>query len=200
MSYRQQLSSSFQKKKIRKNSDLREIIAKGHSTEEFRVAVNGVRDRYLRYHSGEESFPEPEELKMFNLKHPPWLCQPYVRPPPEVYLEKMRKIAEEERKERAEAKVDDNKRSGSDPDREEDIQMSKSKRKKLEKKEQKERWKLLNQQKTEYQSCSAESCNNPCSQKCPFLLCRKCCRDKATREPIICEVTRYVINDNDFTD
>ena len=129
------------------------------------MAVNGVRDRYLRYHSGEESFPEPEELKMFNLKHPPWLCQPYVRPPPEVYLEKMRKIAEEERKERAEAKVDDNKRSGSDPDREEDIQMSKSKRKKLEKKEQKERWKLLNQQKTEYQSCSAESCNNPCSQK-----------------------------------
>merc|ERR1719192_2428812 len=99
----------------------------------------------------------------------------------------MRKIAEEERKERAESKVDDNKRS-SENDKEEDIQMSKSKRKKLEKKEQKERWKLLNQQKTEYQSCSAEGCNNPCSQKCAFLLCRKCCRDKATREPVVCEV------------
>ena len=156
------------------------------------MAVNGVRDRYLRYHSQEESFPEPEELKMFNLKHPPWLCQPYVRPPPEVYLEKMRKIAEEERKERAESKVEDNKRS-SENDKEEDIQMSKSKRKKLEKKEQKERWKLLNQQKTEYQSCSADACNNPCSQKCAFLLCRKCCRDKATREPIICEVITMII-------
>ena len=171
---------------------MREIIAKGHSTEEFRVAVNGVRDRYLRYHRQEESFPEPEELKMFNLKHPPWLCQPYVRPPPEVYLEKMRKIAEEERKERAESKVDDNKRS-SENDKEEDIQMSKSKRKKLEKKEQKERWKLLNQQKTEYQSCSAEGCNNPCSQKCAFLLCRKCCRDKAIREPVVCEVITTII-------
>ena len=31
--------------------------------------------------------------------------QPYVRPPPEVYLEKMKKIADEERRERAEQKL-----------------------------------------------------------------------------------------------
>merc|ERR1719213_1371379 len=104
----------------------------------------------------------------------------------------MRKIAEDERRERAESKVDDNKRAGSETDKEEEIKMSKSKRKKLEKKEQKDRWKLLNQQKTEYQSCSAEACNNPCSQKCAFLLCRKCCREKATRESIICEVHKVI--------
>lgn len=149
--------------------------------------MTGVRERYMRYHQMEETFILPEELKIFNLNHPPWICQPYVRPPPEVYLEKMRKIAEEERRERAENKLEDNKRSSSENDKEE-TQMSKSKRKKLEKKEQKERWKLLNQQKTEYQSCSAAGCNNPCSQKFPFLLCRKCCREKSTKEPLICEV------------
>merc|ERR1712043_58833 len=80
-----------------------------------------------------------------------------------------------------------NKRSASENDKEE-IPLSKSKRKKLEKKEQKERWKMMNQEKAEYQSCDSAGCNNPCSQKCPLQLCRKCCRDKATTEPIICEV------------
>jgi len=172
---------------IRGNSDLREIIAKGHSIEEFRTAVNGVKERYLKYHLNEETFIEPEELKMFNLKHPPWRCQPYVRPPPEVYLEKMRKIAEEERKGRAESKLEENKRSVSENEKE-DLPLSKSKRKKLEKKEQKEKWKILNQQKTDYQSCHSPDCNNPCSQKCAKLLCRKCCREKAKTEPLVCEV------------
>ena len=101
--------------------------------DEFRTAVEGVKERYLKFHLNEEPFELPEELKMFNLKHPPWVCQPYVRPPPEVYLEKMRKIAEEERKERAENKLEENKRSVSENENENDeTQLSKSKRKKLE--------------------------------------------------------------------
>lgn len=165
------------------------MIAKGHSVEEFRAAVEGVRERYLNFHLNEEPFELPEELKMFNLKHPPWVCQPYVRPPPEVYLEKMRKIAEEERKERAENKLEENKRSVSENENEQDdTKMSKSKRKKLEKKEQKDRWKKMNQEKTDYQSCDSADCNNPCSQKCEARLCRRCCREKATKEPVVCEV------------
>ena len=86
----------------------------------------------------EEDYVEPEELKIFNLNHPPWICQPYVRPPPDVYLEKMRKIAEEEKREREEQTKDkcdtndENKRSVEEEN--EEVTMSKTKRKKMEKK------------------------------------------------------------------
>ena len=120
----------------RKNADLREIVAKGANLEDFRRAVVGLRERYLPFHTGDSEFELPEELEIFNLDHPPWICQPYVRPAPEVYLEKMRKIAEEEKKEREEQKkavpLDENKRSAED-DKGEPV-LSKTKRKKLERK------------------------------------------------------------------
>ena len=176
----------------RTNSDLREIIAKGQSVEEFRQAVVVLRERYFKFHDGKETFVMPEELEMFNLAHPPWICQPYVRPPPDVYLEKMRRLASEERKERAEG--DENKR-GADNESDEAQTMSKTKRKKMEKKAQKDKWKTLNQMKIDYQSCSAEDCNNPCSKKCESLLCKRCCKTKSETQIMICEAHKiYVRN------
>ena len=173
---------------------MREIIAKGQSVEEFRRAIVGIRERFLKFHNGDEKFVLPGELEIFQLDHPPWICQPYVRPPPEVYLEKMRKIAAEERKEREELDREtlgeENKRSAED---EKDQVLSKTKRKKLEKKAQKDKWKCLNQMKTDYQSCSAEDCNNPCSKKCESLLCRKCCKTKSETEILICEAHKIYV-------
>ena len=144
-------------------------------------------------------FEQPEELTIFNLQHPPWICQPYVRPPPDVYLEKMRKLAEEERKEREEVGKDgvgeskrsvdlDDNQTGEEP-------LSKSKRKKLEKKAQKDKWKAINQEKIEYQSCDSEDCNNPCSKKCSLQLCRKCCKTKSENEPLICEAHKIFVRE-----
>lgn len=179
---------------IRTNADLREIIAKGQSVEEFRRAVVALRERYLKFHNGEEKFVLPEELQMFNLAYSPWICQPYVRPPPDVYLEKMRKLAAEERKEREEFEVvgEENKRSAEN-ENEEGQPMSKTKRKKMEKKAQKDRWKTMNQMKTDYQSCSAEDCNNPCSKKCESLLCRRCCKTKSETQILICEAHKIYV-------
>ena len=151
-----------------------------------------LRERYLKFHNREEEFVIPEELKMFNLAHPAWICQPYVRPPPDVYLEKMRKLAAEERKEREEIEGEENKRSAEN-DCEEGQPMSKTKRKKMEKKAQKDRWKTMNQMKTDYQSCSAEDCNNPCSKKCESLLCKRCCKTKSETQILICEAHKIYV-------
>ena len=178
---------------IRSNADLREMIAKGHSLEDFRKSVDGVHERYISYFNGESVFEPPEELEIFKLDHPVWICQPYVRPPPDVYLEKMRKIAAEEKKER-EASTEDTKRSVEDDStNSEEGPISKSKRKKLEKKAQKDKWKAINQEKIDYQACDSDSCNNPCSKKCSFLLCRRCCKTKSENEPVICEAHKIYV-------
>ena len=75
---------------IKTNFHIRDMFAKGQSFEEFRHASEMIRDIYLPfYEKGHESWQNPEELKAFNLKYPPYLCQPYVRPPPEEHLKKM---------------------------------------------------------------------------------------------------------------
>ena len=186
---------------FRKNADLREIIAKGQSIEDFRTSVIGLRDRFIQFHKKEAEYIEPEELKIFNLNHPPWICQPYVRPPPEVYLEKMRKIAAEEKREREEQNKsegdnnEENKRSAEEEN--DDAPMSKTKRKKMEKKAQKDKWKAINQMKIDYQACNIESCNNPCSKKCPYLICRQCCKKKSEQEIVVCDAHKIYVRSLD---
>jgi len=180
---------------IRTNFDLREVIAKSHSLEEFESAVNEVRDRYIQYQEGVKEFIELEELDIFNLKFPPWICQPYVRPPPDVYLEKMRKLAEKERKEREEmgkcGESGENKRSV-EGDGEEVVLLSKKKQKKLERNPRK----AFSKGRENTLMCCELACNNPCSLKCSSLMCRRCCKAKAFKESLNCEGHRVFIGSN----
>jgi len=177
---------------VRSNFDLREIIAKSHSLEEFRTAVEKVRDRYIMYQeTGDIIFKEAEELELFQLKYPVWICQPYVRPPPDVYLEKMRKLAEEERRAREEMVKGEgeNKRC---VEGEETGQMSKRKQKKLERNPRK----AFSKGRENAALCCGESCKNPCSLKCVQERCRKCCKERAFTENMDCEGHRVFIKSN----
>ena len=73
---------------IQTNFDIRERIGKSHSFEEFRDCVLLLKERsdtnlghtmvlpslitsffrFLKYHTGEETFETPEEIQIFNLK------------------------------------------------------------------------------------------------------------------------------------
>ena len=72
---------------IKTNSHIREIFAKGQTFEEFRMASEMIKEIYLPYYEKDhDSWQNPEELNIFNLKYPPYICQPYVRPSPEEHL------------------------------------------------------------------------------------------------------------------
>ena len=77
------------------------FIIEGQSFEEFRRGSNMIKDLYLSiYQQGHEAWQSPEELKVFNLKYPPYICQPYVRPSPEEHLKKMESINDKQKEER----------------------------------------------------------------------------------------------------
>ena len=43
----------------------------------------------MSYINNESIWTEPPEICKFNLRYPPWLCQPYVRPPIQEHLDKL---------------------------------------------------------------------------------------------------------------
>jgi tRNA-dihydrouridine synthase 1 len=130
---------------------------------------------------GEAEWVEPEELKVFKLKLPAWLCQPYVRPTPEEHLRKQEEYKERDRRlETAKREMveeeEDKKVEGS---------LSKKKLKKLEK----------NSMKALSRAAAArdgmKTCpqcqKNPASNKCSYCLCRACCKPKCYAEELDCE-------------
>jgi tRNA-dihydrouridine synthase 1 len=112
------------------------------------------------YLDGKKTFEMPEELSHYTLIHPPWICQPYVRPPPEVYVKKMEECAA----------VEGLKRQLSEPVTSSNG-LSKKKQKKLER----------NPNKKFLPSCSGNNkicvlCKvNPGGLKCEYDLCKSKC-------------------------
>eukprot|EP00095_Tigriopus_kingsejongensis_P002930 maker-scaffold1588_size34843-snap-gene-0.15 protein:Tk02930 transcript:maker-scaffold1588_size34843-snap-gene-0.15-mRNA-1 annotation:"GF22874" len=156
---------------IKDNFDVRQIIAKGSSLGEFREAVITLKDKYLPYHTGEKAWECPEELQVFKLSFHPWLCQPYVRPPPEEHLKKMKEIEE-----RAEVP----KRPPSLVLDQDGNPISRKKQKKM------ERNPFKNFTHAREQCVLCQSCHNPAGTKCGYGLCRKCCREKCFVEDLDC--------------
>ena len=157
---------------IKTNFPIRDIIAKGQSFEEFRSAVNQIKSVYLPFYLNEKTWVSSNvpELEVFKLKHPPWICQPYVRPPPEEHLRKLEEIKERQ-------KVNEERKRSPSCDQN---GMSKRKLKKLERNPHK---KFSNARE---HSILCQNCPNPCGTKCDRKLCKKCCRTKCYKEELDC--------------
>ena len=155
---------------MKSNFDVRQIIARTSSLDDFKKAVSLLKQRLVCYHTGETAWTEPEELKVFNLKLPPWLCQPYVRPPPEEAIRKMNEIKAREKEALAKRALEETEEGG----------LSKRKLKKLEKNPNRK----FPHARENCKLC--KTCPNPAGMKCESGLCKKCCRSKCYNEELDC--------------
>lgn len=73
------------------NKDVRFELANKSTLEDFRKVATVIRDRYKPFHDGIEVWKEGY-CDHYDLSLPPWLCKPYVRPPPEEYFKKMTEL------------------------------------------------------------------------------------------------------------
>lgn len=78
------------------NSTIRSDLATAQNLEDFIKIVECLKNKYLPFHNGEqlysqeiEGIKETDEINDYNLKLPPWICQPYVRIPPSEHIKKM---------------------------------------------------------------------------------------------------------------
>uniref|UniRef100_A0A336LPQ5 tRNA-dihydrouridine(16/17) synthase [NAD(P)(+)] n=1 Tax=Culicoides sonorensis TaxID=179676 RepID=A0A336LPQ5_CULSO len=166
------------------------LLAEANSLEEFRNWVAHVKEKFIKYHTGQELWKSWKELEentepSYDLKLPPWICQPYVRPSAEkrAKLLEARKIEKESETE---------KRKYFD---EEGNEISRKKSKKLEKKQKRKAGKVTQEKPTNI--CTNEKCNNLMGNKCDKnKLCRACCKEKCGLELLDCPGHKIFIKTN----
>ncbi|CAO1384036.1 unnamed protein product [Diamesa serratosioi] len=166
---------------LKDNSDKREVMATSHTLVEFRGVVDYLKTKYLPYHEGREIWNESEiETIDCNLSLPPWICQPYVRIPPEEYKQRM-----EEKQKQAE---ENEKQQFFDKD---GNKISRKHMKKLKRLSRRPRTNETADRHNEV--CVREKCGNTKGLKCDQNLCKACCRNKCYSEDLDCVGHRLLI-------
>uniref|UniRef100_A0A1Q3F214 tRNA-dihydrouridine(16/17) synthase [NAD(P)(+)]-like n=1 Tax=Culex tarsalis TaxID=7177 RepID=A0A1Q3F214_CULTA len=183
---------------LKSNGPLREQMAISHSVADFRAIVKQLEAKYEPFHegrqrwTGEETTSEQQpssdatDQPTYNLSLPPWLCQPYIRAPPEVHRQKLV----------------DSARLAADPNREKRIfldsdgnEISRKKMKKMRRVERRpNRAGLLpadpkrepSRRFDEICKNTKLDCTNPMGLKCNHQLCRVCCRVRCYHEDRDC--------------
>ncbi|XP_055638158.1 tRNA-dihydrouridine(16/17) synthase [NAD(P)(+)]-like [Toxorhynchites rutilus septentrionalis] len=176
---------------LKPNASHREQMAVCHKVDEFRAIVKLLEEKYLPFHEGrqkwiaEESNLPTGEASLdasYNLALPPWLCQPYIRAPPEVHKQKLEEAS------RLAADPNREKRQFYDTDGNE---ISRKKMKKMRRVQRRpNRAGLLpgdpdrEQARRFDEICKNEKieCTNPMGLKCEHQVCRICCKNLCFHE------------------
>ncbi|KAK9296334.1 hypothetical protein QLX08_009659 [Tetragonisca angustula] len=157
---------------LAENKEERENLARNSTMESFRNVVYALKDRYVRYHEGRLIWQE-ETISDYNLKLPPWLCQPYVRHFSEENVQKLELEKIETQSETAKRKFKD----------EEGNEISRKRLKKLKRIARRPNRPAIVVKRGSDLCCD---CPNPVSLKCVHKLCRQCCRNKCFTENLDC--------------
>nr|XP_045620128.1 tRNA-dihydrouridine(16/17) synthase [NAD(P)(+)]-like isoform X2 [Procambarus clarkii] len=180
------------------NFDLRYRLSKTSTAEEMVAVVEDLKARMTPYSTGEKAWTPDPGSEQSRLPMPPWLCQPYVRIPPEEHLKKIqeseRRVQEKQQQQQEKAVTDkeDGECSGGSElskrpmvDESEEVDLSKKKKKKM----------ARNPRKSfepvdPYEKCG---CKNPKGGRCVHGLCRACCRVKCYTEGLDCPGHRILV-------
>lgn len=168
---------------LESNITFRTQMAVARDVESFRNVINRIAEKYKPIHDGLivwDGEPQSEDyVPDYNLKIPPWLCQPYYRKSPEerarekeMETEMMEEDSQFEVKERKKKQYFD---------REGNV-VSKKYLKKLKRLEHRARIKKDRREVV----CQAERCTNSRGQKCLHKLCKVCCKTKCLEGTIAC--------------
>lgn len=142
--------------------------------EGFREIVKSLSEKHRPHHEGEVPWEEEmngDEVRDYNLKIPPWICQPYYRLPPDEHKQKL-----EEKQREAESGL---KEKYFDQD---GNVISRNRMKKLKRLEHRAKAKV----ERFGEICCVMYCQNTRGLKCDFAYCRICCKKKCHKEKLNC--------------
>lgn len=137
---------------LKRCKEIRDEVATASSLETFRSCVNHLRDMFEPYHTGQKVWHnEDAEQTDYNLSLPPWICQPYIRRPPEEHKEYLAKC-QQQAAERTDVEYFD----------ENGKKISKNVMKRLKRASQKQNNERIRHRRTHaFDLCTATKCANP---------------------------------------
>jgi len=153
---------------LEENIDLREELAKANNIADFEIVTAEIRERYEK-RSSEEWVQEMSSVELTPghkpLPFPPWICQPYERPPPTTSpLHRPRPVDS--------LKIEFKEGTGGE---------SRNRLKRMKKNPNKD-WNAVRVPMT---LCSDSACTNPVGSKCDC--CKICCKVRCFRDYIDCD-------------
>lgn len=177
---------------LEENNETRELLATGQGLNHFRQVCVNIKTNYLPYHEGLRHFSDEENISRigFNLILPPWICQPYIRMPPEEHKQRLEFI-------------NSNNVENVDKRIYEDSDGNIISRKKMKKLRRVLRRPVNNNGRPSYRSgllCCSINCPNPMGGKCGNNMCKKCCKNKCYEEKLRCSGHNLFIRAVGFKD